>query len=146
MWQRALALAAQSAKHDDNAARERLAQIGIENEVRAPSFALRERKFEITARARERALADSRDHLISTLKMLESDRVALRAREARITNLESQIEEHRRQLASVIARAIAKNRAVAIEKPRRRIQAKPKRRAIPKKRVPSKRTPSRAKR
>jgi len=45
IWQRALSVAAQAAKHDDNA-------------------------------VRERALADSRDHLLSTLRMLESDRAA----------------------------------------------------------------------
>jgi hypothetical protein len=42
IWQRSLALAAQSAKHDGNAASERLEQIRIENEVRAQSFKLRE--------------------------------------------------------------------------------------------------------
>src|ERR1700691_4506828 len=56
IWQRSLALAAQTAKHDDNAARERLAQIRIENEVRAQSFELREKEFETAARAREGAL------------------------------------------------------------------------------------------
>src|ERR1035441_411705 len=37
IWQRALALSAQIAKNDDNAARERLEQIRIENQVRALS-------------------------------------------------------------------------------------------------------------
>src|ERR1017187_7459105 len=60
IWQRSLALAAQAAKHDDNAARERLEQIRIENEVRAQSFELREKEFETATRERERALADSR--------------------------------------------------------------------------------------
>src|SRR5665213_2080998 len=49
IWQRSLALAAQSAKHDDNAARERLEQIRIENEVRAQSFEVREKAFETAA-------------------------------------------------------------------------------------------------
>src|SRR6204780_2040698 len=77
VWQRSLSLAAQSAKHDDNAARQRLEQIRIENDARAQSFELREKEFETAARERERALADSRDHLLSTLRMLESDRVTL---------------------------------------------------------------------
>ena len=64
IWQRALALAAQSAKSEDNAARERLEQLRIENEVRAQSFEMRERAYESAARERERALADSRDHLL----------------------------------------------------------------------------------
>src|ERR1019366_1528196 len=117
IWQRALALAAQAAKNDDNAARERLEQIGIENEVRAQSFQMREREFETAARERERALADSRDHLLSTPRMLESDRTTLRARDARIAALEAQVEDYRRQLATVITRAVAKNRAPTKRKP-----------------------------
>src|SRR5665213_554914 len=107
IWQRSLALAAQAAKNNDNAARERLEQIRIENEVRAQSFELREREIEAAARERERALADSRDHLLSALRMLESDRATLRAREARIAALEAQVADYRRELATVIARAIS---------------------------------------
>jgi hypothetical protein len=113
IWQRALALSAQIAKHDDNAARERLEQIRIENQVRAQSFELREKEFETAARERERALADSRDHLLSTLRMLESDRATLRAREARIAALEAHVEDYRRQLARLIERAVNKNRMLA---------------------------------
>lgn len=127
LWQKSLALAAQSARHDDNGARERLDRIRIENEVRAQSFELRERAYETAARERERALADSRDHLLSTLRMLESDRVSLRAREARIAELEAQVEEHRQQLARLIARAVARNRALVRPKspPARRSKSKP---------------------
>jgi hypothetical protein len=118
IWQRSLALASQSAKNDDNAARERLEQVRIENEVRAQSFELREKAFETAARERERALADSRDHLLSTLRMLESDRATLRARETRIVDLEAQVEDYRRQLATVIARAVTRNRLLSERKPR----------------------------
>jgi hypothetical protein len=139
IWQRSLALAAQAAKHEDNAARERLEQIRIENEVRAQSFEMREREFETAARERERALADSRDHLVSTLRMLESDRAALRARDARIASLEAQVEDYRRQLARVIERAVSRYRTFAARKPRRmdrpKPPAKPKHRVIPKKSV-----------
>ena len=137
IWQRSLALAAQSAKNDDNAARERLEQIRIENDVRGQSFSLREKEFETSARERERALADSRDHLLSTLRMLESDRVMLRAREARIAALEAQVEDYRRQLATVIERAVTRNRTLAARKSRPANRPKPptktKRRTSPKK-------------
>ena len=95
-----------------------LEQIRIENEVRAQSFEMREKEFETAARECARALADSRDHLLSTLRMLESDRATLRARESRIAALEAQIEEYRRQLATVIKRAVTRNRALASRKPR----------------------------
>ena len=136
IWQKSLALAAQSAKTDQNAAGERLAQIRIENDVRAQSLEMRERAYETAARERERALADSRDHLLSTLRMLESDRGALKARETRIVELESQVEDYRRQLALVITRAVAKNRALIERKPRAvahpKAKAPPQRRAGPK--------------
>ena len=127
IWQRALALAAQTAKHDQNAARERLEQIRIENDVRAQSFEMRERTYETAARERERALADSRDHLLSTLRMLESDRATLKARETRIADLEVQVEDHRRQLAMVITRAVAKNRTLIEREPRSASRSKLKR-------------------
>jgi hypothetical protein len=137
IWQRSLALAAEAAKNDDNAARERLEQIRIENEVRAQSFELREKEFETAARERERALADSRDHLLSTLRMLESDRATLRAWEARIAALEAQVEDYRRQLATLIARTVNKNRILAQRtlRPakRRKPQTKGKRRVTVKK-------------
>jgi len=142
IWQRSLALAAQAAKNDDNAARKRLEQIRIENEVRAQSFSLREKEFETAARERERALADSRDHLLSTLRMLESDRATLRARESRIAALQAQVEDYRRQLAAVIARAVTRNRALLARKRRPanrpKPQTKPKRRVARKK--PARRT------
>src|SRR5271168_2242211 len=57
MWQRALKLAGEAAKNDDNAARERLKQIELENQLKAQSFALREAEWDTVARERERALA-----------------------------------------------------------------------------------------
>jgi plasmid replication DNA-binding protein KfrA len=150
IWQRALALAAQAAKKDDNAARERLEQIRIGNEVRAQSFEMREREFETAARERERALADSRDHLLATLRMLESDRATLRAREARIAALEAQVEDYRRQLATVIERAVSRNRTLAQRKPRPanrpKVRTKAKRRVARRKPAGRRRPKSRAKR
>lgn len=126
MWQRALALAGQAARHNDSAARERLEQIQIENNLRAQSFALREKEYETAARAHDRALGDTRDHLLSTMRMLESDRVALRARDSRIADLEAQVESYRQQLATVIARAVARNRALEERRPSVRPSAKSK--------------------
>lgn len=146
LWQRSLALAAQSAKHDDNAARERLEQIQIENQVRAQSFEMRERAYETATRERERALADSRDHLLSTLRMLESDRATLKAREARITALEAQVEDYRQQLAKIITRAVAKNCALARRKPRVTWKGKPRRPAKRRPRPTKPRRPPKSKR
>src|ERR1700675_3067019 len=45
MWQRALKLAGEAAAHDDNAARDRLKQIQLENEIKKHSFDLREKEM-----------------------------------------------------------------------------------------------------
>ena len=117
MWQRALKLAGEAAQQDDNAARERLKQIEIENALRAQSFALREKEWDIAARERERALADSREHLLLVTKTLGRDQATLRMRDARIADLESQIEHYRGQLAALMAAAVARNRTKTRRKP-----------------------------
>lgn len=111
LWQRALKLASQAAKNEDNAARERLAQISIENEVRAHSLALREREIDTLARERERALADARAHEQLLMKTLGRDQASLRAAEARVVELEAQVAKFRQQIACLLATAVAKNRA-----------------------------------
>ena len=121
VWQRALKLAGEAAKNDDNAARERFKQIQIENELKAQSFALREAEWDAVARERERALADSRDHLLLTLKALNREQATLQARDARIADLETTVEQYRRQIASLIAAAVVKSRAVAVSKRSRSI-------------------------
>ena len=145
-WEQALRLSQQTALIDDNAAREHLEQLRCDIDHRVRSVEMREREWDMAARVRERALADARERIGLLMKELAADRVALRAREVRIADLESQLEEHRRQLATVIARAITKNRVLTVKTPRRKIRAKPTRRIKAKKRVPSKRTPRRGKR
>jgi len=146
LWEQALRLSQQTAVVDDNAAREHLEQLRRDIDHRVRSVEMREKEWDMAARVRERALADAREQVSLLMKELAADRAELRSRDSRIADLESQIEEHRRQLATVIAQAIAKNRAFAVKKPKRRIQARPKRPIKVKKRVPSKRSPRRVKR
>jgi hypothetical protein len=146
LWEQALRLSQQTVAIDDNAARARLEKLRLETELRVHSVELREKEWDMAARVRERALADARDHVNVLMKELATDRAELRARDARIADLEFQVEEQRQQLATVIARAIAKNRAVAVKKPKREIRPRPKRRVMPKKRVLSKRSPRRGQR
>ena len=117
IWQRALTLASQAAKHEDNAARERLSQLQLQNELRAQSFALREQEYETTARARERVLAVAQEHLRALMGMLEKDRLALRSSERRIVELQSEVDDYRRRLAELIARTVARQRAASKGRP-----------------------------
>jgi len=118
MWQKALALSGQSAKHDDNAARERLQQLQLENEVRAQSYAMREKEFDVAGREREKALVETREQVSSLMKELAIDRETMRAQVARIIELGGQVEDCRRQLATLVTRAVTRHRALANRQPK----------------------------
>jgi hypothetical protein len=108
LWKQALWLAHQTATYQDNAARAHLEQLRHDTDARARSVELREKEWDMAARLRERALADARDHIGALMRALATDRAELRARDVRIADLESQIESHRQQLATLITRAVAK--------------------------------------
>jgi hypothetical protein len=107
MWQRALKLAGETASHDDNAARERLRQLQVENEIKQRSFELREGEIDSQARERERALADARDHLLSLSKALSREKATNQAHERRIADLKTEVAKYRQQIGALIVGAIA---------------------------------------
>jgi hypothetical protein len=135
-WEQALRLSQQTAQYEDSQARVQLEQLRRETDVRVRSVELREKEWDIAARVRERALTDAREQVNLLMKELALDRAELRARDARIADLENQLEEHRRQLVTVIARAVSKNRAGVTAKLRPTHRAKPKGRAAPRKKRP----------
>jgi septal ring factor EnvC (AmiA/AmiB activator) len=110
VWQRALKLAGEAAAHDDNAARERLRQLEVENDIKQRSFELRQREIDTQARERERALADARDHLLSLSKALSREQATNQAHERRIADLETEVAQYRQQIGALIAGAIAEKR------------------------------------
>jgi hypothetical protein len=131
LWERALRLSLQTATTDDNAARTKLEELKRDTDVRARSLELREKEWDMAARVRERALADTREQVNMLLKELGNATAELRARDARIADLESQLETHRHQLATVIVRAVSKSRASASRKSRHPSRAKSKGRTAP---------------
>jgi hypothetical protein len=147
-WEQALRLAHQNATHDDNAARAHLEQLRRDTAARAHSVELREREWDMAARVRERALADTRDEVNVLMKELTADRAELRFRDARIADLETQLDACRQQLTQVVARAVARNRALKSKNPPARAWASvaSKTPSRPKKRSQSKRPKRRARR
>jgi Plasmid replication region DNA-binding N-term len=131
MWQRALKLAGEAATQGDNAARERLRHLQVENDIKQRSFELREREIDSQARDRERALADARDHLLSLSKALSREQATNQAQERRIVGLETEVAQYRQQLGTLIAGAIAekrpaqRRRAPRAAKPARRVSTSP---------------------
>ena len=107
MWQRALKLSSEAATNDDNAARERLRQLEVENDIKQRSFDLRGREIDTQARERERALADARDHLLSLSKALSREQATNQAHERRVAHLETEVAQYRQQIGALIAGAIA---------------------------------------
>jgi hypothetical protein len=116
--------------------------------TRTHSVDLRGKEWDMAARIRERALADTRDQVNVLMKELAADRAELRFRDARITDLETQLEACRQQLTQIVARAVARNRALKTKKPpaRARTSVASKTRGRPKKRPQSKRPKRRARR
>jgi hypothetical protein len=137
MWQRALKLAGEAAAQSDNAARERLAQVQIENELRANSFELREHEYDAASRAREKVLGDSREHLLLLMKSLGREQATVRAQEARIADLEAQLSQAHQQLAMLIRSAAAARRPKVKSAPSRTPRPVARRGATPPKRKTS---------
>jgi len=146
-WEKALSLAQQTARIDDSAARAHLEQLRRETTQHARAIELREKDWNLAARVRERALVEARDQVNVLLKELAADRAELRSREARIVDLEAQLEATRQQLALLVTRAVARNRALKAKKarPSRPPVRKTQSRVRPKKRSKSKR-PARSRR
>ncbi len=136
-WEQALRLSQQTAKYEDNQARAQLEQLRRDTETRVRSVELKEKEWDIAARVRERALSDAREQVNQLLKALALDRAELRSRDVRIANLETQLEDHRQQLITVIASAVSKNRARARAKPRPTARATRKRRVAQSKKRPT---------
>jgi hypothetical protein len=132
-WEKALSLTQQTAQVDDSAARAQLEQLRRETTQHARAIVLREKDWALAARVRERALVEARDQVNVLLKELAADRAELRSREARIADLESQLEAYRQQLTLLVTRAVARNRALKAKKPatesRKRLASKTRRRA-----------------
>jgi Plasmid replication region DNA-binding N-term len=131
LWERALRLSLQTAKADDTAAHARLDELKRDTEGRSRSMELREKEWDMAARVRERALADTREQVNMLLKELGNATAQLKARDARIADLETQVEDHRRQLLTVIGHAVSKNRVATKHKSPRISNAKRKARAKP---------------
>jgi hypothetical protein len=131
MWQRALKLAGEAATQDDNAARERLRHLQVENEIKQRSFDLREQEIDSQARERERALADARDHLLSLSKALSREQATNQAHQQRIADLEAEVAQYRQQIGALVAGAIAekfpaqRRRAPRVAKPATDVRTSP---------------------
>jgi hypothetical protein len=111
LWEQALRLSQQTVKSDDNAARARLDELRRDTDFRVHSVELREKQWDMAARVRERALTEAREQVGVLVAELAATRAETRSRDLQNAQLETQIEELRQQLATVIAKAVAPHRS-----------------------------------
>ena len=117
LWQRSLALAAQSAAHDDNAARERLEQIKRENELRSHALAVKERTLREREESRDRAMKELQEQVVTLLSIVGRNTETIAASQAGQSEAEATAERYRQRLAQVIARTAQRNLRATQSKP-----------------------------
>jgi hypothetical protein len=103
-------------------------------ELRSHVLTLREGELESRLRDRERDKAALEEQLKILTPLLRQEQATREAQSRRIADLETQLEAHRLRLSTVITRAVAKHRAVAVKKRRPQTRAAPEKRSIGKKR------------
>jgi hypothetical protein len=131
LWQRSLALAAQSAARDDNAAQERLEQIKRENELRAHALGVKERTLREREDLRDKATKELQEHVTTLVGIVSRNSETIAALQAGKVEAEARADEYRQRLAQVIARAVVRNQKATArkvkppaQKPRRKHKSK----------------------
>jgi hypothetical protein len=132
LWLQALEEGRRHAAREQQAAGAKLATDQQQIELRSHVLTLREGELESRLHDRERDRAALEEQLKALTPLLRQEQATHEAQARRIADLETQLEAHRRRLRTVITRAVAKHRAVAVKE--RRSQAGPKRGSIRKKR------------
>lgn len=139
LWQRSLSLAAQSAAHDDNAARERLEQVNRENEVRSHALTVKERTLREREESRDKAMKEIQEQVATLLSIVNRNAETIAALQSAKLEAELTAENYRERLDQVITRAVARNQTATTRKQRAPKNAKkprkPKRPARAQKRV-----------
>ena len=137
IWQRALSLASQAAKHEDNAARERLELLRRENELRAHGLAVRKQELDAQLRSRETTVQELESNLRTAMTVLAQQKETIASLERRLSAAEQVADSHRHRLTRLIKSAVMKDQSGAAPSRRRkrrldRPTAAPRRPAAPK--------------
>ena len=128
LWHRALALAAQTATHDDNAARERLEQIKRENELRAHALTVKERTLREREGTRDQTMIELRDQVATLLSIVNHNAETMAALQAAKIEAETRAQNDRQRLAQLLTRAVTRNQRISARpsRPLARPKAHPK--------------------
>jgi chromosome segregation ATPase len=115
-WQRSLSLAAQTATHDDNAARERLEQVKRENEVRSHALTVKERTLREREESRDKLTKELQEQVATLLSIVSRNTETIAALQTAKQEAEGQANDYRERLSRLITRAVARNQTAT--KPR----------------------------
>jgi chromosome segregation ATPase len=109
LWQRSLTLAAQTATHDDNAARERLEQVKRENEIRSHALTVKERTLREREESRDKTMKELQDQVATLLSIVKRNTETIAALQTAKQEAEGQANDYRERLSQVVTRAVARN-------------------------------------
>jgi chromosome segregation ATPase len=115
-WQRALSLSAQTASHNDNAARARLEQVKRENEVRSHALAVKERVLREREESRDKLTKELQEQVATLLSIVSRNTETIAALQTAKQEAEGQANDYRERLSRLITRAVARNQTAT--KPR----------------------------
>jgi hypothetical protein len=94
-WQRALSLSAQTASHDDNAARARLEQVKRENEVRSHALAVQERVLREREESRDKLTKELQEQVATLLSIVSRNTETIAALQSAKQEAEGQANDYR---------------------------------------------------
>jgi hypothetical protein len=124
LWIQALEEGRRHASVEQNSKTRALVQDQQQTDLRAQVLSLREEELQTTVREREQNLAESRDQVAALIKELAGARATMRAQMNRITELSTEVERLRQQVALIVTRAVTQQRTVTKVRPRRVTRAK----------------------
>ncbi len=116
LWQRSLSLAAQTATHDDNAARQRLEQVKRENDLRSHALTVKERTLREREESRDKAMKELQEQVATLLSIVSRNTETIATLQTAKLEAERMAENYRERLSQVITRAVSRNQTAT--KPR----------------------------
>jgi hypothetical protein len=143
LWLQALAEGRRHAAREQQAAERKLATDQQQLELHSHVLTLREGELESRLRDLERDKVGLEEQLTTLTALLRHQQATSEAQARRIAGLETQLEAHRRRLATEVTRAGGKHRAVAVKGGDLTLRERPKRSSYGKQRGMAPRTRSR---
>ena len=120
LWQRALAIAVEAAQAIHSDADGQLSRLKSQLDLRSHTLSQREVELDQLLRARERTVKELEEHLRAAISMLSRRDATVAALEKRLAVVQQEAEEYRQRLATVVQRAVTRQRSTVTKSVRKR--------------------------